>query len=204
MARTGEKRSSQRAAEEAAARRAAAQRQLRNRRLLIGGVIGAILIGAIIFFATRPEPEALTNLQTFPDQGQLHLNATDPVPDYNSDPPTSGPHSPSPAPCGIYRQPVPDITQVHDLEHGVVIIQYDPTIPDAERAQLEDFARDAGTHVIVAPREGMASPISVTAWTKLMTLDTVDMAAIEGFYGQFAQFGPEAGVQCPFQVDEAA
>ena len=119
-------------------------------------------------------------------------------------PPTSGPHAPSPAPCGIYRQPVPDIALVHDLEHGVVVIQYDPTISDEERDQLEGFGRDAGTHVIVAPREGMASTIAVTAWTKLMTLDEFDLPAIEGFYGEFAQFGPEAGVQCPFQVDEGS
>lgn len=204
MARTGERKPSQKAAEEAAARRQAAQRQLRNRRLLIGAVIAVVLIGAIVFFATRPEPEALANVQTFPDLGQEHIDPNGPLPDYNSDPPTSGPHAPSPAPCGIYRQSVPDIAQVHDLEHGVIVIQYDPTISDEERDQLETFGRDAGTHVIVAPREGMATTIAVTAWTKLMTLDTVDLPAIEGFYGQFAQFGPEAGVQCPFQVDEGA
>ncbi len=204
MARTGARKPNTRVAEEAAARRAAAQRRLRNRRWITGGVIAAVVIGAIAYFATRPQPEALANVQTFPDLGQQHIDPNGPVPDYNSNPPTSGPHSPSPAPCGIYRQPVPDIAQVHDLEHGVIVVQYDPELSDPERAQLEEFGRDAPSHVIVAPREGMDSRIAVTAWTRLMTLETVDLAAIEGFYGQFAQAGPEAGVQCPFQVDEGA
>jgi hypothetical protein len=204
MARTGERKKSTRAAEEAAARRAAAQRRLRNRRLITGGVISAVLVGAIVFFATRPPPAALANVQTLESQGQLHLAPTDPMPQYNSNPPTSGPHDPSPVPCGVYRQAVSDIKQVHNLEHGVVIVQYDPSITDEERNQLEEFGRDAPSHILVAPREGMDTPIAVTAWTKLLSLDTVDIPALEGFYGQFAQAGPEAGVQCPFQVDEGA
>ena len=203
MSRTGTRRTVDRVAAEVEARREAEARRLRNRRLLTSAVVAIVLVGAVVFFATRPAPEALANVQTFPSQGQEHIAATAPIPDYNSDPPTSGPHAATPAPCGIYRRPVPDVTQIHDLEHGVVVIQYSPDITDAERSQLEDFARDAGTHVIVAPREGLAQRIAVTAWTKLMTMDSVDVAAIEGFYGQFAQFGPEAGVQCPFQVDES-
>jgi hypothetical protein len=203
MSRTGTRRTVDRVAAEVEARREAEARRLRNRRLLTSAVVAIVLVGAVVFFATRPTPEALANVQTFPSQGQEHIDATAPIPDYNSDPPTSGPHAANPAPCGIYRRSVPDVTQIHDLEHGVVVIQYSPEISDAERGQLEDFARDAGTHVIVAPREGLAQRIAVTAWTKLMTMDSVDIAAIESFYGQFAQFGPEAGVQCPFQVDES-
>ncbi|MGI8517521.1 MAG: DUF3105 domain-containing protein [Acidimicrobiia bacterium] len=204
MARTGARKPSERAAEEAAARRAAATRRLRNRRIITGAVIAAVLIGAVVFFATRPPPPALANVQTFPDLGQAHLVANEPAPEYNSNPPTSGPHAPSPALCGIYRQPVSDIAQVHDLEHGVVVVQYDPAISDEQRDQLEQFGRDAPSHVIVAPREGMDATIAVTAWTKLMTMDTADLEAIEAFYGQFAQAGPEAGIQCPFSVDEGA
>jgi hypothetical protein len=203
MSRTGARRTVDRAVVEVEARRQAEARRLRNRRLLTSAIVAIVLVGAVVFFATRPAPEALANVQTLPNQGQQHIDANAPLPDYNSDPPTSGPHAAVPAPCGIYRRPVPDVTQIHDLEHGAVVIQYGPETTDEEREQLEDFARDAGTHVIVAPREGMAQKIAVTAWTKLMTMDSVDIAAIEGFYGQFAQFGPEAGVQCPFQVDES-
>lgn len=203
MARTGPRNTVDKRAAAAEARRQSEARALRNRRIITGAVVALVLIGAIVFFATRPEPEGLANIQTLPDLGQAHIDPTGPAPEYNSNPPTSGPHAPTAAVCGIYREPVPDINLVHDLEHGVVIISYDPTLPESDRQQLEDFARDAGTHIIVVPREGMETPIALTAWTKLLRLNAVDVPSIEGFYGQFAQFGPEANVPCPFSIDQS-
>jgi hypothetical protein len=34
-------------------------------------------------------------------------------------------------------------------------------------------------------------------------LDSYDPSAIDAFYGEYAQRGPETGVQCPFQVDQS-
>ena len=203
MSRTGSRKTVDTKEAEAEERRMAAARYVRNRRLAIGAGIAVILIGAIVFFATRPPPVALANVQTFTDQGQAHLDAGAPAPDYNSDPPTSGPHAPAAAACGIYRQAPPDINLVHDLEHGVIVAFYDPASASEARDDLEAFARDAGTHVIVAPREGMAAPITLTAWTHMLTLDGFDAAAVDAFYGEYAQRGPEAGVACPLQVDQA-
>ena len=204
MSRTGSRKTVDTKEAEAEARRLAAARSVRNRRLAIGGGIAVILIGAIVFFATRPPPAALAEIQTFADQGQAHLDVGAPAPDYNSDPPTSGPHAPAAAACGIYREAPPDINLVHDLEHGVIVAYYDPATALEARDELENFARDAGTHVIVAPREGMEAPITLTAWTHMLTLDTFDAAAVDAFYGEFAQRGPEAGVSCPLQVDQSA
>ena len=204
MSRTGSRKTVDTREAEAEERRLATARSVRNRRLAIGAGIAVILIGAIVFFATRPPPAALLDVQTFPDLGQAHLDAAAPAPDYNSDPPTSGPHAPAAAACGIYREAPPDINLVHDLEHGVIVIYYDPATASDARDDLENFARDAGTHVIVAPRDGMASPITLTAWTHMLTLDGYDAAAIDAFYGEFAQRGPEAGVACPLQVDQSA
>lgn len=73
--------------------------------------------------------------ETFPDLGGEHLSDDDtsaviagslgPL-EYNSVPPTSGTHSPFWAECGVYLQAIPDIVQVHSLEHGAVLIQYNP------------------------------------------------------------------------------
>jgi len=203
MSRTGSKRTVDNREAEAQARRLAAARSMRNRRLAIGAGVAVLLIGAILFLATRPPPAALAQIQTFPDQGQAHLSPGDPDPQYNSDPPTSGPHASSAAQCGIYREAPPDVNLVHDLEHGVVVVSYDPAVAPEVRDGIENFARDAGTHVIVAPREEMETPITLTAWTHLLRLDEFDRAAIDAFYGEFAQRGPEAGVSCPFTVDQS-
>lgn len=204
MSRTGSKKTVDTKVVEAEQRRLAAARTLRNRRLIIGAGIAILLVGAIIFFATRPPPVALASVETFPDQGQAHLGANDPAPTYNSDPPTSGPHASSSAACGIYREAVPDVNLVHDLEHGVVVIYYNPETAAEVRADIENFARDAGTHVIVVPREGMGNPITLTAWTHLLRLPGYDRSAIAAFYGEYAQRGPEVGVSCPFSVDQSA
>jgi len=203
MSRTGSKKTVDTRAAEAEERRLAAARSLRNRRLAIGAGVALLLVGAIVFFATRPPPAVLADIETFPDQGQLHLTPSDPAPVYNSDPPTSGTHAPSAAACGIYRVSPPDINLVHDLEHGVVVVYYNPETAVDFRDDLESFARDAGSHVIVTPREGMENPITVTAWTHLLRLDGYDRSAIDVFYGEFAQRGPEVGVACPMQVDQS-
>jgi hypothetical protein len=204
MARGGARRNPQQKLIEAEERREAERRAAQRRRWAITVGVLVLLVGFIVFLVTRPPPAILSEVETFGDQGAIHLDPSSPAPTYNSDPPTSGPHSPTAYACGIYRQPVPDINQVHDLEHGVVVIQYDPTLPVEQRDVLEDYARDAGTHVIVAPRAGMDSPIVLTAWTKRLALSTANRDDIAVFYDSFAQFGPEAGVACPFQIDESA
>ncbi len=202
MSRGGARRNPQQKQVEADERRQQAEKVEKRRRYLIAGVVLVALVGAVVFLATRPPPVALANVETFADLGATHIDANSPTPSYNSDPPTSGPHSANSALCGIYREPVPDVNQVHTLEHGGVIIQYDPAISEEERAVLEDFGHDAPSHIIVAPREGMERPIALTAWTKRLMLDNADRAALSAFYDLYAQFGPERGVACSKQVDQ--
>lgn len=204
MSRGGARRNPQVKLIEAEERREAERRGAQRRRWLLTIAGLAAALGLIVFLATRPPPAALAAVETFADQGANHLDPSSPVPAYNSDPPTSGPHAPTAYACGVYREGVPDINQVHNLEHGVVVVQYDPSISADEREVLEDYARDAGTHVLVAPRDGMETPIALTAWTKRLALATADRAAISVFYDTYAQFGPERGVACPLQVDESA
>ncbi|MGH8874671.1 MAG: DUF3105 domain-containing protein, partial [Acidimicrobiia bacterium] len=150
-------------------------------------------------------------VQTFRDQGVNHLTeesvqdilAGAPGPDYNSDPPTSGPHAPTWAPCGVYREPIPDIFQVHTLEHGAVLAQYRPDLPADQVAALESLARELGQHVLVAPRDGLGPPVVLTAWTVLVELPELDLEAVREFHREYAQRGPEA-VPCPFEVDQAS
>lgn len=202
MARTGGGQSKKRAAAEA--RREAAKRKQRNRRFFIAGGVAIVAAVAVVFAITRPAPVELAGVQTFADQGRTHLATGAPAPAYNSDPPTSGPHSSQSVPCGIYRQEIPGPAQVHDLEHGVVMVQYSPEIDSSTREQLEGFGREAGSHVIVAPRSGMDEPVVLTAWTKRLGLETADEGLMRSFYDRYAKAGPELGVPCPNQVDEAA
>lgn len=150
--------------------------------------------------------------ETFPDLGRDHLsdadavaviNGTMPGPDYNSQPPTSGIHTPVWAQCGIYKQEIPGAVQVHSLEHGAVIIQYHPEFdPDGVLA-IEEFARAKGSHIVVAPNDALPAPIVLTAWTVREQLQVADVDAMDAFWVEFANEGPER-VACPIEIDEAA
>jgi hypothetical protein len=120
-------------------------------------------------------------------------------PDYNSDPPTSGPHADDYADCGVYRVEIPDIYQVHSLKRGSVMVQYPPTIQASDREALEGIARELGSDVIVAPRSGLTGTVVLTAWTRMVTLSSVDLDVIRSFHEQFAQRAPD-NAECPLTV----
>ena len=163
-----------------------------------------MVVGIIAATTFRPLPEVLAGVERFPDLGGGHLAAGDPAPEYNSMPATSGPHAPSPTDCGIYTEEVPDVVAVHNLEHGTIAIHYQVELPDSEVERLRDFARSKPSHILVAPRSDLADPIVITSWSRLLRLQTVDLAAIDAYYDRFAFLGPETGVACPFRVDQAA
>jgi hypothetical protein len=140
-------------------------------------------------------------------QGVEHLNKGEPHAPYNSKPPTSGPHwsilGEAPVPWGIYQEVIPDEAQIHNLEHGGVMIQYNcRDCPDLI-AQLERFAREYVTahplprypqsaKLVVAPYYDMPSRVALTAWGRIDMLDGYDEARIARFVDAYRDQGPEA------------
>jgi hypothetical protein len=139
-------------------------------------------------------------VEDFPELPADHLGAGDPLPTYNSDPPTSGPHAPTWSRCGIYQTPIPDVVQVHDLEHGTIVVQYDPAIGEDDLESLIALARGLDGHMLVAPRPGLTDLVVATAWTHMQRFSTVDVDALREFWLAFAQQGPEVEA-CPFDGD---
>ena len=111
-------------------REAALTKKTTRRRIMIFSIIGLGIAAVIVFVVTRPEPEELVDVETFADMGGGHLAQGEAPPVYNSSPATSVKHASSPVPCGIVATQVLDQFQVHNLEHGTVIIQYTPDLPE--------------------------------------------------------------------------
>jgi hypothetical protein len=105
---------------------------------------------------------------------------------YGTVPPTSGPHVPWVAAPGVYREPIPDEIQVHDLEHGHVLIQYARTTPRRDVDRLERIARRHLRDVVVAPYDGLRAGIALTAWGRVEYLRAPDPRRIERFVRAFA------------------
>ncbi|MBI3596499.1 MAG: DUF3105 domain-containing protein [Nitrospirae bacterium] len=119
--------------------------------------------------------------QEVPSLGNDHIKTpSDPHISYNSIPPTSGPHLSTIAKWGVSKTPIPDELQVHNLEDGGVMIQYNCQNCDGLVAQLETFAAKYNK-VIVAPYPKMKAAIALTAWGRIDTMDQPDEARIDRF-----------------------
>jgi hypothetical protein len=170
-----------------------------------------LLIASACAGGATDDPGVVLEVETFPELAvDVHLSETAvrqilnseiEAPTYNSDPPTSGAHAAQAAACGIFRQPVPDVYQLHDLSIGVVVIQYSPSLEAVEIERIEELGRSFEDRIIVAPRPGMDAPVVATAWTTMMRLPTVDETRLRAFYDRYVGSGPETGA-CPLDVDE--
>lgn len=129
-----------------------------------------------------------------PTLGNKHINKLNsPHEPYNSKPPTSGPHVHNVAKWGVYRRQIPNELQVHNLEDGGVLIQYDCKDCKDLRKQLEKLGRSylkrakkegKGSrygHIIVAPYAGIDAKIALTAWGKIDKFDAFDEERIRSF-----------------------
>ena len=108
----------------------------------------------------------LTTVRAIPNKRD-HSDVTSPdqiMPQWNTDPPTSGPHYYEPAVYGIYTEPVQQARLVHNLEHGAVFIQYGPGVSAADIAAITTFYASHEPGTIVAPYPKLARTIALGAW----------------------------------------
>ncbi len=193
-----------RASDEALTRRlgTGSARVLDWRLLAIGGILVLGLVVLLLFFlfgAPSGDPSSIGLRQA--DAGGQHIAAGQQGTGYTSVPATSGPHwssADSPAPWGVYPSAQPQERMIHNLEHGGIVIWYQPAQLDAAGlAALTEFVtRQVATErfkVILAPWSGadFAHPIAVTGWNWLLYLDTADIDAVRGFLGAHYGQAPE-------------
>jgi hypothetical protein len=109
----------------------------------------------------------------------------------------SGNHDPQPAGDGVYSQPPTDRTTknfVHTLEHGRILIQYDPSIPKRRIDQLGGLFNDDPYHMVLLPNRDMRFAVAATAWGHLLGCRRVNdqvFDAIRAFRDRYRDQGPE-------------
>jgi hypothetical protein len=152
------------------------------------GVVVAVLVVAVMaavvgYFAYRANADLPGEPR--PDQGNAHIPTVETTHEaYNSDPPTSGPHLPYIAPWGVHTRPIERELQVHNLEDGGVMVQYNCDCPDIVERLRRIVAR-YDRFVILAPYPGMKSRIALTAWTRIDAHDTFDERRVTRFIEAF-------------------
>lgn len=147
------------------------------------------MVGLVYWNKNRPTPGlSLSN------QGQEHVSKEEiEAFEYNAYPPTSGPHSTKVTPFGIYDQPIFVGYQIHMLEHGGILIQYNSQ-DEAIIQQLRELTTElsqSNPRVALMPNSDIEQVVALTAWTHLENLATVDEAAIKKFFFAYINQGPE-------------
>jgi peptidyl-prolyl cis-trans isomerase C len=125
-----------------------------------------------------------------------HIEAGSTHSQYNSVPPTSGPHTAIAAAWGVYDEPIPDETQVHNLEHGGVIVQYRAEITADQKKDLTELVTQLRKEVeackiILAPNPKLDKNFALTAWGRLDKFDEFDAGRVVQFILSWIDQGPE-------------
>ena len=84
--------------------------------------------------------------------------------EWNTDPPTTGPHYEVPVIWGSYDEPVNQAQLVHNLEHGGVAIQYGDDVPAATVEELEGFVQENPTGHGPRAVPELGNKIALGAW----------------------------------------
>ncbi|MBI4198880.1 MAG: DUF3105 domain-containing protein [Chloroflexi bacterium] len=162
-------------------------------------LLSSLLLAATLLWgceeptATPGQPQARTVGERFSVQGFQHIPEGQTFAGYNSVPPTSGPHWGAPAPWGIAPIPIPNERQVHNLEHGGVLIQYN-TQDSALIKQLEDYVKNQRASpcwLLLAPYPTMTHTIALTGWGVMDTMDAYDESRLQAFADAYRDRGPE-------------
>lgn len=185
-------------------------RRRRNpQRRTLGLVIGAaLLILAIVAVGValvgRSDPGLAERVEST-DWSTLTSQHVDAPVVYASNPPVGGDHSAAPANWGVYpltSSAPTDEHLVHNMEHGGIIIWFDPAVfTGAQYDELFSIYQGLTAinyRTLLVARSGMATPLAVTAWGQLLRLDTLDANLIEEFYRAYILHGPECTTSsCP-------
>lgn len=160
-----------------------AARTARTRRVVVFGAAAIAVVVAVQLVAVAMRGRSAPG-EWYRSQGNVHVSLGSDTPAYNSDPPTSGWHTPELASWGSHLDPVPDQRVIHNMEDGGVVLWYAAGTPEenaAHVAALEDVVGGAFSRIVIAPREGMPTTYALTAWQRLQRFDAIDPKAMRTF-----------------------
>ncbi len=138
------------------------------------------------------------------DQGRGHIDIGDFGGPYLTIPATSGGHygvTPpsdelpfgSPAKWGSYPVPLGDEVQIHNLEHGGIILNYNCPDGCPELVeQLQSLIPGSGAQFILAPYPDMSTRIAITSWRHIDQMDEFDAARLNAFIDAYLDRAPES------------
>ena len=183
---------------------------MRQRTILYGasgfGIVALIVVVLVIVFAggssnAKGAVQALTaagcKYKHPPAQARSPHYTTlnpNPPPSWNTYPPSSGRHYYQWVLWGDYDTPVRLIQEVHNLEHGGMIIQYGNKVSKSDIEKINAFWQKDPTAMLVAPLPNLGNKIALTAWTQWAECTSFNQKAFKAFQSAFRFHGPESPI----------
>ena len=178
------------------------KRRERRRTYLIWGGVGLLAVIGIGWIGSRVFRPAAGEATPLMDATHI-AEGTNPG-DYNSDPPTSGPHYPSEYQARFYEEadlpglaPFHEGFLVHNLEHGYVIFWYNCDLLDETgctnlKEQIKTTMDGLGGAKLIAyPWPSLDVPLVMTSWGRLQRFETFDLEQAKAFYRANLNRAPE-------------
>jgi Protein of unknown function (DUF3105) len=195
---------------EAEERRRKEQQRAARRRNLVTTVIIVVVAAVVVTLIVNErraedapvgvgaQAAGCSDIEEFETEGNGH------VPDgvnvqYGTTPPTSGDHYSRPADAGFYppatATQIPDERFVHNLEHGQIVIWYQPGVSASVREDLQAYIeKQSGQQALAllgVPYDPAPAPITLTAWGAMQECDAVSEDVIDAFRELYQNKGPE-------------
>lgn len=171
----------------------AKQRAVRTRRTRIGFsvLVGVVAFGAVAFaIVQKASLSELPGISKQSYEGRNHAVSGQAVA-YGTPTPTSGTHAANSARCGVFTQQIPAEFAVHSLEHGGVVIWYQPSLATEEISSLAAIVNRFDDRVILSPNSELTQPVVATGWTRLKAYSGAD-EEIGQFIETYRGRGPES------------
>ena len=173
----------------------------------LAGTAGAQPLSAVEASGVEASPldgsgdsDRLAGVEQFPDRGTDHVEEGSAI-DYQRVPPLSGTHYASTVDAGFYEATPLLGSLVHTLEHGAVVVYYDPDAisPEARTSLREFSSTHTGTwRSVVAvpnPNDDPRAAYVVTAWQHELPMDSYDAETVHAFLSEYLGRGPENPVR---------
>jgi hypothetical protein len=80
---------------------------------------------------------------------------------------------------------------VHNLEHGGILVQWGPKVPQSDIDKIHAFWREDPNAILAFPNPKLGNKIALTAWTHLAEGTSWNEDAAKTFRDAFRYKGPE-------------
>ena len=219
MSKKLEQKQQRREAEERRKQEAKREQTKKNMITLGIAVVVIALVAALVIsdrkaaegpVGVAAEEAGCTDKEEFESLAGQHIDEGAPHEEYNSNPPTSGPHYEIASDVGFFTTPIEPERVVHNLEHGMIVIWYDPEAPQAVKDDIEALVEQEPLATVATPYDGLDRNFYLSAWNHspadeasegtsyLLGCDAVAQKVVDDFRRDHQGKGPER-IAPPFE-----